>query len=546
MFKMRMPRRAAWTTAVALGLMCAGGAAAASASATTYCVADSGCVAGGGTSKPDLQSALDAAVTNLGDDRVQVGPGTFQAAGPNGFQYAAPAGNTVQLVGAGSGQTILTAPDITTSAGIITLDLEMASGGGSTVSDLAVRLPGVSSGSGQSLGIFAQGADLDRIAVTTPSSVNSATGVYFQTGTLRDSTVSVPQGLGGAAPVRVVDGQSGTIADSTLSGYYGIYGDASSTPTTIIAQRDRIQAGFTGIYTRATSLTAEDTLIQTSGTGVHTFSNATLDGTSTLRNLTITGDPNFGIYDESATSGRTATVNLDSSIIDTEFFSIFRDGNGPSGGTANVATTHSNYPDFTGSISGSGGSLTETSVSRDDPMFVNGSGQDFHLRFDSPLLDIGNPTNNGGSADLDGLSRVVNGRLDIGAFEYQRRSPNAAASATPASIQTGQAVTFNAAGSSDPDPGDTLSYAWTFDDGAAASGPSASHAFTIPGSHTGTLTVTDPTGLHASASATVTVIAPPSVGGTTGLRARALKKCKKKHTKKARKKCRKKAKKLPV
>ena len=549
---MRARRWAVWTTAMALGLMCAGGAAASSASATTYCVGDPNCVIGGGTSEPDLQSALTDASLHTGDDGVQVGPGTFQAAGPGGFQYGAPAGNTVQLVGAGSDQTILTAPNITSGTGIITLDVEMASGGGSTVSDLAVQLPGVTSGAGQSVGIYAKGAEMNHVAVTTPSSVNGGpAGVEFQTGTLQHSTVSVPLTLGGAAAVRVNDGQSGTIADSTLSGYYGIYGDASSTPTTITALRDRIQGGDgASIYTRATSLTADDSLIQTNQTGVHTFSNATLDGTSTLRNVTIAGDPVYGLYDESTTSGRTATINLDSSIIDTEFFSIFRDGGGPSGGTANVATNYSNYPDFTGSTLGSAGSLTETSVMRVDPMFVDSAGQDFHLRFDSPLLDQGNPTNSGGSTDLDGLPRVVHGRLDMGAFEYQRRQPSAAASATPGTVQTGQAAAFKGTGSRDPDPGDTLAYAWTFDDGATATGLVASHTFTTAGSHTGTLTVTDPTGLQASASASVTVIASPSVGGPTGQRAVALKKCKKKHkrnhNKKKFKKCKKRAKRRPV
>jgi hypothetical protein len=535
---------------VALGLFCASAAAGTSAWADTYCVADPACVTGGGTSEHDLQAALTAAQTNAGDDNVQVGPGTFQAAGPGGFTYAAAAGNTVQLTGAGSGQTMLTAPDINSSSFITTLDLDMAAGGGSTISDLAVQLPGVTSGSGGSTGIFAEGADIDRVAVTTPSSVNSATGVFFGTGTLQRSAVSVPQTLGGAAAARVLPGGSGTIADSTLSGYYGIYGDAPSTPTTITAQRDRIDAtgGKAGIYTQGTTLIAEDLLIQATDTGVHTFCTATLDGTSTLRNVTIAGDPVHGLYDECATSGRTATIDMDSSIIDTEGFSIFRDGNGPTGGTPNVTTRYSNYPDFTGSILGSGGSLTETSVTRDDPGFVDSSARDFHLRSDSPLLDVGNPVNAGGPTDLDGLSRVVSGRLDIGAFEYQRRAPSAVASATPGTAQSGQAVTFDGSGSSDPDPGDTLAYAWTFDDGGAANGPVVSHAFTAPGSHTGTLTVTDPTGQHAIANATVAVtaaaVSPPA--GATGQRAAALKKCKKKKKKTARKKCRKKAKRLPA
>ena len=530
--------------ALALGMLWLSGAAASNAWGLTYCVADPACVTGGGMSQPDLQSALTAAQTNLGDDSVQIGAGTFQAAGPGGFTYDGLAGNTVQLAGAGSGQTILTAPNVNSSSFVTTLDLRTASGG-SNISDLAVHLPGYTSGTGGSTGIVAEGADMHRIAVSTPPSVtNPAQGIVFQTGTLSNATVSVPQDLGGATAVRVNADQSGTITDSTLSGYYGIYADASSTGTTITARRDRIDAtgGNAGIYTKGTSLMAEDVLIRATDTGVHTFCLATLDGTSTLRNITITGGPTFGLYDECATSGKTATINLDSSIIDNPSLSIFRDGNGPSGGTVNVTTTNSNYPDFTGSISGSAGTITENSVTRNDPKFVDSAGGDFHLRFDSPLLDIGNPVNSGGPTDLDGLARVVNGRLDLGAFEYQRRSPIAMAAAAPSTAQTGQVATFDGTGSSDPDPGDTLTYAWAFDDGATASGPMASHAFATPGGHTGTLTVTDPTGLHASASATVTVTAPPA----TGQRAAALKKCKKKKSARARKKCRKRAKRLPL
>jgi hypothetical protein len=421
-------RRAAGTAAVALGLICVSCAAAASsAPAATYCVSDPACVTGGGTAEPDLQAGLNAAQANMGDDRVQLGPGPFPAAGPQGFQYIAAAGNTVQLVGAGPDQTILTAPDVTSVSTIITLDLEMGAGGGSTISDLAVQLPALTTGSGQSLGIFAEGADMDNVSVTTPSTVSGgSTGVYFETGTLQHSTVSVPLTLGGASAVRVIDGGSGTIADSTLSGYYGIYGDAQSAPTTITAQRDRIDAtgGNAGIYTRGTSLTAEDTLIQATDTGVHTFCSATLDGTSTLRNLTITFDPVYGLHDECANSGRTATINLDSSIIDTEFTSILRETS--AGATTNVNATYSNYSTSTLAIGAGGGALTEDSSDMHiaDPGFVSSAGQDYHLGSDSPLLDLGNPVNSGGPTDLDGLPRVSNGRLDMGAFEFQRQAPS--------------------------------------------------------------------------------------------------------------------------
>ena len=114
--------------ALTLGIMWASSAAASNAWGLTYCVANPGCVTGGGVSQPDVQSALTAAAGNGGDDTVQVGPGTFQAAGPGGFTYSGIAGNTVQLVGAGQNQTILTAPNVNGTS-VTTLDVEMASAG---------------------------------------------------------------------------------------------------------------------------------------------------------------------------------------------------------------------------------------------------------------------------------------------------------------------------------------------------------------------------------------------------------------------------------
>ena len=55
---------------------------------------------------------------------------------------------------------------------------------------------------------------------------------------------------------------------------------------------------------------------------------------------------------------------------------------------------------------------------------------------------------------------------------------------------TGQPVSFNGSGSSDPD-GDNLSYAWDFGDGGSASGATTSHTYAIAGAYLVTLTVTD-------------------------------------------------------
>lgn len=88
--------------------------------------------------------------------------------------------------------------------------------------------------------------------------------------------------------------------------------------------------------------------------------------------------------------------------------------------------------------------------------------------------------------------------------------PTAAATATP---QTGTAplvVSFDGRGSSDPD-GTITTYAWSFGDGAIASGATTSHTYTTAGTYSATLTVTDNAGATASRSLTITVNPAPVV-----------------------------------
>ncbi len=64
------------------------------------------------------------------------------------------------------------------------------------------------------------------------------------------------------------------------------------------------------------------------------------------------------------------------------------------------------------------------------------------------------------------------------------------------------------AGSTDPD-GRVTAWAWTFGDGATATGPQASHDYAAAGTYPVTLTVTDDRGATATRTGTVTVTAPP-------------------------------------
>lgn len=94
------------------------------------------------------------------------------------------------------------------------------------------------------------------------------------------------------------------------------------------------------------------------------------------------------------------------------------------------------------------------------------------------------------------------------------RAPTAVLNATPLSGAAPLNVSFNANGSSDPDPGDyILGYDWNFGDGSANSNANApSHTYNTPGTYTVSLRVMDNNNLYSTAvTRTITVT---SGGGT--------------------------------
>ncbi|MEV6373273.1 ThuA domain-containing protein [Micromonospora musae] len=114
-------------------------------------------------------------------------------------------------------------------------------------------------------------------------------------------------------------------------------------------------------------------------------------------------------------------------------------------------------------------------------------------------------------------------QLSVIRYVKGTRSPVAVLNATPTSGQAPLTVQFSAAGSHDPDPGESISYAWDFtSDGTVDSAdPTVSHTYTGNGTYTARLTVTDSSGKTAvltreitvgNTAPTVTVTAP--VNGT--------------------------------
>ena len=70
---------------------------------------------------------------------------------------------------------------------------------------------------------------------------------------------------------------------------------------------------------------------------------------------------------------------------------------------------------------GGSGTIDESNCVHDDPRFVDAAGGDYHLQDTSPCIDAGDNSlvPSGVDKDLDGNPRIVNGTVDIGAYEHQ-------------------------------------------------------------------------------------------------------------------------------
>jgi hypothetical protein len=123
----------------------------------------------------------------------------------------------------------------------------------------------------------------------------------------------------------------------------------------------------------------------------------------TLRNCTLIGNTstNGAAIDLAATSCATTLENC--ILWDNSPLSAI------SGSTVAVS-----YSDVQGGLAGDGNINA-------DPLFVNPTGGDYRLRANSPCLDAGDPKTVVDllETDLDGNPRVVNGRIDMGAYEHQ-------------------------------------------------------------------------------------------------------------------------------
>jgi Ca2+-binding RTX toxin-like protein len=322
---------------------------------------------------------------------------------------------------------------------------------------------------------------------------------------LGTSSIELPHAAIGSPNVGVQVGPLGgaTVADTTVRADIGVDGAGAVEPGPVTLRRSVVQAPFgnEAIVLGSGANVLEDSLVvaeagadgvQVTGSGV----------SAEVRNLTVIGKGAANGFDVDGA----ATTTVKSTVVRGFATAIVRAGS---------ATVSTDYSHVEGPVAAG---VTQSHPVSGGPGFADEAGGDYRPRDDSPLIDAGDPAGlaDGESpTDLAGAPRIVDfrgtctARRDVGAYERQAgpRPPRAVATAAPAQAGTGQEVTFDAAGSCDPDGG-ALTYAWTFDDGGSATGQSVRHAFAAAGPHTGTVTVTDPSGATAAATASVSVLTP--------------------------------------
>jgi hypothetical protein len=466
------------------------------ARAATYCVGSpTEC---SGIAKPatpaGLQEALSEAEANAEGDRIRIGSGTYTAPGPAGFAINSPT-NSIRIRGEGPAATLLQG----SGPNAVTLRVTGAGGDGSGVSDLGLKL---SAGGGSPSGLILRHGATGNVAVTAASGIADGLGVRLANASFEHGSVTTP-GLHGIETT----GDS-FVASSRISAGVALRSSSGS----LSVKSSRIETNGVGIATgTATAADIADTLIHVSaGTGDEYGLNA--NSTVKAQQLTVvgTGDPKHGLA-VSKTGGGSALLTLQNSTVTGFARDLAAIGDPIS--LAGIAVSYSNYA--TTEVLAGGTIIPGFGNLNVPPGFVDVDAGDFHLRHDSPLLDMGDDIIPPGYTDLDDQPRAVDsdgggGALaDMGAYEYQRAAPAAAVSG-PASGMAGAALEFSGSGSSDPDPGDALTYAWTFGDGTTATGETASHSYQSPGTYTVALSVTDPTGQGASATKAVTVSAAPT------------------------------------
>ena len=449
-----------------------------------------------------LQTALNTADGDGDNDTVMIGPGTYSQL--NGFSYQN--GNPVSIIGAGQGQTTITAD---ADAGFS--DVLNVTGAAATVSDMTITINPVMSDLDD--GLVLSSANATRVTVDGTGTDNTD-GVILIGGSFTEGTVTMPKTSVNGTRNFFVTGQP-PISDTEMVGEVGIAYSQENNAMTL--QRSEIEASGTAIETTAGTVNVDNTLIDlgnsANATALRAENSNMNDDSMTInaRHVTIVGgganSKALRAVADSNLVGEDATVNFDDSVISGPAIPI--QALADNGDTATVATDFSNYnpagTEIDNDLSNGGATgftnVVPTNQTNFAPGFLNAAAGNYRPVFGSALIDAGDPTAPGPALDLDDSARVVDGdgtgppRRDIGAYELDDLVGPSASVTTGPSGPTGDSTpTFDFAAS---EPGS--SFVCRIDGTAFApcSGPGDSHtpgAALDDGSHEFEVRPTDPTG----------------------------------------------------
>jgi hypothetical protein len=399
--------------------------AASPAAADTYCVQLAPCPQNGPNFQT-LQAALDATNAHDGYDTIQIGPVTLH----DTHAYDLP-GNPVSIFGSGAAQTSLVgggnAPPLAETAVLNVMDPN------TSVQELAIRFPA----SGEGLRLRGASGRHVSVVATTPTT-EPQDGVVLLGGELRQSLVSVPPDH--FATAVVMTGGS-LIQDALVSGFRAIDANGNAMIRRVAA------AGTYGISTsRAGTVKADDVVVV--GRSAHppapysTVPPTALDALASAygsaifaRHLTLFGANEPGsvgvrVGSSASPESEAAVIQLEDSIVRGFSTSLARDLHPSTNDTTIIYVDYSDYERArVHDAPGPGGIEPQRNNVDVAPLFVNpvtGRDLDLHLRFESPVIDLGTPgalRSDESRTDRDGNRRILDGdgmngpRRDMGAYE---------------------------------------------------------------------------------------------------------------------------------
>ena len=402
---------------VSAAAMFLGGALPSVASATDYCVyPNESC---GQNNVPSLQDGLDQAASTNEADRLLLAAHSYVApSGGTGFKYLDT--SPVELVGAGRGQTVLTAQQ-NAVGGVLDLD----GGPGGSLRDLTIHIPQEVAENFR--GLLTTGT-ARRIEITeAPVQTKHHYGaLVLGGGVLEDSSVVLDPGEN-TTGVLLGDATStsgpNVLRRSVVRAEIG----ARIEEHTVIA-RSRVTAGATGIRAAGDDIAINDSLLilgGSVGTVLRAEPDVGWDTNVTADGLTIYASPKLpdtvGVAVSTAPDpARSVHLVLRNSIV-RGFTPLSAVAGG--GGKATISASYSDYdPDAS---EAKGGTITGSNLS--DVGLIGFDTRDQHeheLLPGSPLIDAGDPASPQGE-DVDGNTRVADGngdgiaRRDLGAYELQ-------------------------------------------------------------------------------------------------------------------------------